>query len=80
MHLKLSSTKWRPFCPGGDELSNFEISHRVWHSFSWAVIAAVCENTIEDGFQLDLLYDTVPQSVQLLTIDVLTMQWVATES
>ena len=20
MHLKMSSAKWRPFCPGGDEL------------------------------------------------------------
>ena len=23
MHLKLSFAKWRPFCPGGDELTNF---------------------------------------------------------
>ena len=22
MHLKMSSEKWRPFCPGGDELRN----------------------------------------------------------
>ena len=22
MHLNISSAKWRPFCPGGDELSN----------------------------------------------------------
>ena len=27
MHLKISSAKWRPFCPGGDE---FEDNNRHW--------------------------------------------------
>ena len=29
MHLKMSSAKWRPFCPGGDELTEF----RAWISY-----------------------------------------------
>ena len=27
MHLKISSAKWRPFCPGGDELTQYCIQH-----------------------------------------------------
>ena len=26
MHLKLSSAKWRPFCPAGDELMYYQTS------------------------------------------------------
>ena len=33
MHLKTSSAKWRPFCPGGDELSLLPLhkSHQAQH-------------------------------------------------
>ena len=27
MHMKLSSAKWRPFCPGGDELIDITMGH-----------------------------------------------------
>ena len=27
MHLKVSSAKWLPFCPGGDELSQVTAAH-----------------------------------------------------
>ena len=30
MHLKISSAKWRPFCPGGDELKNPVRSNRQY--------------------------------------------------
>ena len=29
MHLKISSAKWRPFCPRGDELSHRYILHQM---------------------------------------------------
>ena len=31
MHLKISSAKWRPFCPGGDEL----MRGQAWHVMTW---------------------------------------------
>ena len=30
LHLKRSSAKWRPFCPGGDELRNGIRIHVIW--------------------------------------------------
>ena len=27
MHLKMSSAKWRPFCPGGDELTHWSLQN-----------------------------------------------------
>ena len=34
MHLKITSTKWRPFCPGGDESTN---KRYLWFQLSWLV-------------------------------------------
>ena len=48
MHLKISSAKWQPFCPGGDELKMKMRGNKIWrlivchrcysclfHSFQW---------------------------------------------
>ena len=36
MHLKMSSVKWRPNCPGGDELILMLVSRDSWHGFWFA--------------------------------------------
>ena len=32
IHLKISSAKWRPFCPGGDELTHEEALCGAWNN------------------------------------------------
>ena len=54
MHLKISSAKWRPFCPGGDVLTKTSLSRhqhktRAWigdYNFTkeWDVITDQCPN------------------------------------
>ena len=57
MHLKISSAKWRPFCPGGDEVflkrGLFNTRVVIWDAaifLSWKQItttaAGVCPNRI----------------------------------
>ena len=43
MHLKMSSVKWRPFCPGEDELTEINWDDGMdkelhKHGFEWDVI------------------------------------------
>ena len=37
MHLKGSSAKWRPFCPGGDELT-FSLTDVTYRCLSWLLL------------------------------------------
>ena len=34
MHLQMSSAKWRPFCPRGDELTSIDAIMYLWPSSS----------------------------------------------
>ena len=39
IHLKISSTKWRPFCPGGDELIHWIVFKNQKYIFAFVVIS-----------------------------------------
>ena len=39
MHLKVSSAKWRPFCPGEDELTHLWPSDTIWRQRSGSTLA-----------------------------------------
>ena len=41
MHLKVSSVKWRPFCPGGDELMVW--CHAQWSIKSFCIVELACD-------------------------------------
>ena len=40
MHLKISSAQWRPFCPGGDELTNWATTGVSEGWISYAVVTS----------------------------------------
>ena len=47
MHLKMSSAKWRPFCPGGDELTNEAlVTPSLWEII--CDLPAFVSNIVED--------------------------------
>ena len=56
IHLKMSSAKWRPFCPGGDELKG-EL-WGLWYEFNvWAMCYLwIC--IIENDVSLDAMGET----------------------
>ena len=39
MHLKISSAKWRPFCPGENESSHNQANERAREEKSWGIVA-----------------------------------------
>ena len=42
----MSSAKWRPFCPGGDELRSLHNSSYQFHAW-WAGAIETCEDAFE---------------------------------
>ena len=44
MHLKIMSAKWRPFCPGGDELNTTKISSHIFSPQGWNIIVIIYRN------------------------------------
>ena len=70
MHLKISSAKWRPFCPGGDELiyslADFVLTlHKVlpirckWDLTFWGrdKMGAIFQTTFWNGFSWIKMYE-----------------------
>ena len=78
MHLRMSSAKWRPLCPGWDELIIFEFSH--YSATESQVGYSVPQNRDPDIDVLDLSYIPIPlidstSFIRYRNISELIMRW-----
>ena len=66
MHLKISSAKWQPFCPGGDELRKHEETVLKYDSSTWKLLVPIVGNCIDKHYEW-WIFTSVKKSVSWIT-------------